>query len=563
MARRVVCRFGPPPEVPKPFAVLAKPRFVPSGLPSDVAAWYRTHEGVGLSASARHDVRLGTLAELQPLHAAELGGAGDASDSAGAGFRAVRVAVGRGAEVIAYVVAGTRFRFGSIVAFALGGFDSGALVLDVNFSSWMARLKRDDWVEWGLSQGGIGGLPGGKAGCVAAALPAAQPRIDVVNSRGGAGRAVPFPTRPSTAPSAMASVSLRGLTKSYSNGVAALQPFSLELPAGERLVLVGPGGGGKTTLLRLIAGLEVARRRRDPHRRRPRQRRAAAPARGGPGRAAARILPANDRVGEPPGRYGAPIADALDLLRLGPLAQRRPHELSGGEQQRIALARLLVRRPAVWLLDEPLAALDPAFRSEFRADLHLLLNRLLPTMILVTHDPTDAPALGRRVGVLECGFLRQVGTPDELRDRPGNRSAALALGRFAIIKGCVVGGDPSGRTFVAEAGPVSLPLPPRLAARAEGRPGSRLTLGTRPEDFLRRTPEGPPPDEPGATLDGWPVVLAEPDGSGWLLTLGRPSCRLRVAWPSGPPPAVGALTHWFLPAGRCVWFDPDSGDRID
>ena len=101
---------------------------------------------------------------------------------------------------------------------------------------------------------------------------------------------------------------------------------------------------------------------------------------------------------------------SLDLLQLGPLLHRYPHELSGGERQRVALAKLLARGAGVWLLDEPFSNLDPVFRSDFRRDLHLLLDRFAATIILVTHDPIDALALGRRVGVLGDGRLQQLGT---------------------------------------------------------------------------------------------------------------------------------------------------------
>lgn len=329
---------------------------------------------------------------------------------------------------------------------------------------------------------------------------------------------------------------------------------------GERLVLVGASGSGKTTLLRLIAGLEdpdagdveidgVRVNDVPPHRR-------------GVGLVSQRPtlyphMTVRKNLSVEVKASAERIAESIELLRLSHLLERYPHQLSGGELQRVALARLLIRQPSVWLLDEPLAALDPAFRSEFRADLHLLLSHVRPTMILVTHDPTDAPALGHRVGVLGDGRLKQIGTPEELRDRPKHRLVALALGRFHIMYGCVVGGDISVWRLATEKEPVEVPLPNWLRLP----PGSRLTLGIRPEDFLRRTPDSAPPNQPGAVLDGWSVVLAEPDGSGWLLTLTRQQCRLRVAWSSGPPPAIGALTNWFLPADRCVWFSVE-GDRI-
>ncbi len=229
----------------------------------------------------------------------------------------------------------------------------------------------------------------------------------------------------------------------------------------------------------------------------------------------------------------------------------------------MALAKLLVRPAGVWLLDEPFSNLDPVFRSEFRRDLHLLRDRAKATIILVTHDPIDALALGRRVGVLGDGRLQQLGTPGQLRDRPGNRFVAFCLGRLSLIDGRAGGGDPPGREFVSEDGSVTVPVPADIARRLGPDPAPNLTLGIRPEDVLAWSPgERPNPSGVGAVLTGWPVVLAEPVGSGWLLTLARGRSRLRVWRPSGSPPPVGAPADWFLPADRCLWFD-GTGRRID
>lgn len=379
----------------------------------------------------------------------------------------------------------------------------------------------------------------------------------------------------------MPSVSLLGVSKTYPGGVVGLRPTDLAVEADDRLALLGPSGSGKTTLLRLVAGLEdpdageihIAGKRVDqlpPHRRgvamlpqRPAlyphltiegNLQAARRAGGGtpPGNAPA-------RGGEPPGS-----SEIADLLRLGPLLSRYPHELSAGERQRVALAKLLARGAGVWLLDEPFSNLDPVFRSDFRHDLHLLLDRSAATIILVTHDPMDALALGRRVGVLGDGRLQQLGTAEELRDRPGNRFVAFCLGRLGLIDGRAGdGGDPSGRTFTSEDGSVTVPVPAGVARRLGPGPAYNLTLGIRPEDVLAWSPgERPNPSGSGAVLIGWPVVLAEPVGSGWLLTLARERSRLRVWRPSGSPPPVGTTADWYLPADRCLWFD-DTGRRID
>ena len=372
----------------------------------------------------------------------------------------------------------------------------------------------------------------------------------------------------------MSSVSLHAVSKTYPGGPAGLLPTDLSVAAGERLALLGPSGSGKSTLLRLVAGLETPTtgevRIADidvtgipPHRR-------------GVGLLPQRpalyphlTVNANLRTGRP----AVDPASAIELLRLGSLLDRYPDQLSGGERQRVALGKLVARNPAVWLLDEPFSPLDPMFRDEFRHDLHLLLATINATILFVTHDPIDALALGHRIGVLGEGRLQQLGTAEQLRDRPGNRFVAACLGRLSLVDGTVCDGLPdarrpaggrggdfdSGATFVSECGAVVAPIP----AGVGGRHGDALTLGIRPDDLTSRPtrPAGPLP--PGAVpLDGWAVVHAEPVGGGWSLALARGRTRVRANWPAGPPPAAGTATDWALNADRCVWFD-HTGRRID
>lgn len=183
-------------------------------------------------------------------------------------------------------------------------------------------------------------------------------------------------------------------------------------------------------------------------------------------------------------------------------------------------------------------------------------------MILVTHDPIDALALGRRVGVLGDGRLQQLGTPERLRHRPGNRFVAEALGRFVLVGGRArgrAGGGPA--EFASDDGSVVVPLPAAVARRAAARSAPGLTLGVRPEDVIPRSPGDDPAT--GAVLTGWAVVLAEPAGGGWLVTAASGRTRVRAAWAAGPPPPVGAATDWYIPAARCAWFDGATGGRID
>jgi ABC-type sugar transport system ATPase subunit len=347
---------------------------------------------------------------------------------------------------------------------------------------------------------------------------------------------------------------VHGLTKTYPGGVVGLRPTDLTVARGERVVLLGPSGSGKSTLLRLIQGLESADggevwvdgRRVDglpPHRR------------------GVALLPQRvalyphltvgqnlEAVQSP----GTAVPGLSDLLQLPPLLLRYPHQLSGGERQRVALAKLLRLNRPVWLLDEPFSGLDPMFRSEFRHDLLLFAASAGATILLVTHDPIDALAIGQRIGVLADGILRQVGTPDELRSAPGHRFVAFCVGSHSLLDGAVeVAGD-GDPVFVAEGGSVRVPVPPFASRRAE------LTLGLRPADLVQRSPGDPT----CGTITGWPLVSAEPDGSGWLLTVARGRTRVRVEWRSAPPPPVGTFTDWTIPAARGTWFDRATGDRL-
>jgi multiple sugar transport system ATP-binding protein len=364
----------------------------------------------------------------------------------------------------------------------------------------------------------------------------------------------------------LAALELTGVSKRYPSGAVGLSGVSFSVASGECFALLGPSGSGKSTLLRIVAGLE------QPD--------------------AGEIRIGGVRVNEiPPHKRGIALVpqrvalypqmtirdhleslsrasgsnNPIELLGLGHLLDRKPHELSGGERQRVALARAVARQAGVWLLDEPLTALDPVFRAGFRADLPLLNARSGATILLVTHDPIDALALGRRVGVLGDGRLQSVGTPGELTRRPGNRFVAFCLGRLCLVDGAVRPGDaevgePAGALFASADGSVVVPLPANIAGKVS--PSTRnLTLGFRPED-LSSVPPDPPP-VPGARLTGWPAVSAEPDGSGWRLTLVRKQTRLQAAWPAGSPPPVGAPRDWFLPADRCHWFAGPAGDRID
>src|SRR6266576_2747915 len=287
----------------------------------------------------------------------------------------------------------------------------------------------------------------------------------------------------------MASVTLRRLSKVYDGGVQALHDLDLDVRDGELLVLLGPSGSGKTTVLRCIAGLEeptsgevVIGERVVTHEQ---------PA----ARDVAMVfqtpalyphLSVRDNIAFPLEIRGVAhaqvarrVLETATRLGLQEVLDRLPARLSEGERQRAALGRAIVRGAKVFLLDEPLSRLDAQLRIELRAEL-LALHRALAgggggaTMIYVTHDQTEAMTMGQRIAVLHEGRLRQVGTPEEVYQRPADVHVARFVGTPGMngLQGRGRGTEQEGR--VLEAG--SLLIPVELSTY-EG----ELQVGIRPE----------------------------------------------------------------------------------
>jgi multiple sugar transport system ATP-binding protein len=353
----------------------------------------------------------------------------------------------------------------------------------------------------------------------------------------------------------MAEVALEHVGKHFAPGVAALDDLTLTVGDGELLVLVGPSGCGKTTTLRLIAGLETLTtgtiriggrvvsdlppRLRDvalvfqrptlyPHLNVADNLAFGVRLREGGvlGRWIGRLRgapPAADGNAD----LGKRVRETAELLGLTDLLGRRPTQLSGGQQQRVALGRALVRRPAVFLLDEPLSNLDPTLRHEMRRELHLLQRRLRATMVYVTHDQVEAMTLGDRVVVLDRGRVQQAGRPLDLYERPANRFVAGFLGwpPMNFFDGRMVRRDGGGMVLVA--GGRELPLSAETFGPLVAYNGGDVTVGIRPESV--KVGEGI--GRPGWVMD---VLLVEPLGSATLVTLGRDGWQL-LALAGGRP----------------------------
>jgi multiple sugar transport system ATP-binding protein len=235
----------------------------------------------------------------------------------------------------------------------------------------------------------------------------------------------------------MASVEFRSVSKSF-DGVDAVDNLSLAIADREFLVLLGPSGCGKSTALRMLAGLEdptsgevligerlvndVAPKDRDiamvfqsyalyPHK-----------------TVLENVEFPLKAAGVERGERRRRATAAAEQLGLGDLLNRKPGAMSGGQRQRVALARAIVREPAVFLMDEPLSNLDAKLRSETRAELIALHARLSATFVYVTHDQVEAMTMANRIAIMNRGKLQQVGTPQEVYDRPANVFVAQFIG---------------------------------------------------------------------------------------------------------------------------------------
>ena len=292
----------------------------------------------------------------------------------------------------------------------------------------------------------------------------------------------------------MASLSLTNVCKVYPNGFEAVKDFSLEVEDQEFIIFVGPSGCGKSTTLRMIAGLEeissgelkidgrvvndVEPKDRDiamvfqnyalyPH------------------------MTVFDNMAfglklrkVPKDESKKKVEEAAKILDLEKLLDRKPKALSGGQGQRVAMGRAIVRNPKVFLMDEPLSNLDAKLRVQMRSEIASLHNRLKATIIYVTHDQTEAMTLGTRIVVLKDGVIMQVDSPQKLYNEPNNLFVAGFIGspQMNFIDAvCKVEGERVTLNFEK----TSVVLPPAKAKKLidGGYNGKTVVMGIRPEDI--------------------------------------------------------------------------------
>ena len=315
----------------------------------------------------------------------------------------------------------------------------------------------------------------------------------------------------------MASIALKNVTKVFDRRITAVCGVTLDVRDGEFLAIVGPSGCGKTTILRLIAGLEsptsgevrIADRVVNPTS--PRDRNIAMVFQEGllyPHMNVRDNLAFPLRMRRQPQQEVTRRVDAvIDMLGIRDLADRKPAGLSGGQRQRVALGRAVVREPTAFLFDEPLSSLDAGLRQTLRREIKALHQRLGTTMLYVTHDQSEAMALGERICVLRDGRAQQVGSPGEVYDRPVNRFVAGFFGTppMNFLTGRI---RCEGGTNLIDLESGSVELPASLGSPPPGYRDKSVVVGLRPHDLAMEPPSG----RGNNRLSGH-VTLVEPLGS--------------------------------------------------
>ena len=351
----------------------------------------------------------------------------------------------------------------------------------------------------------------------------------------------------------MASISLKNVVKRYGHGktaVPVLHGINAEISDREFIVIVGPSGCGKSTLLRMVAGLEEIS--------------------GGDiaigGRVVNNLEPAERDIAMVFQNYAlyphmtvfdnmayglkikkVPIAEikvrvdkAAKILELGHLLERKPRELSGGQRQRVAMGRALARQPQLFLFDEPLSNLDAKLRVEMRAEIKRLHQASGITSVYVTHDQVEAMTLGSRIAVMKGGVVQQLGTPDDIYNRPANTYVATFIGSptMNLLRGAATGGQ-----FGIQGAALNL-APPASA--------NEVLLGVRPEHLVMND-SAPWRGKVSVVEPTGPDTYVVVDTAAGSVTL-RTDAQTRVQ----PGDAVGLAVE---PA-NAHWFDANSENRL-
>lgn len=367
----------------------------------------------------------------------------------------------------------------------------------------------------------------------------------------------------------MAQISLRNVSKIYKgNGNKAVDNLSLGIENKEFMVLVGPSGCGKSTTLRMIAGLEEVTEGKIWI-----------------GSHLVNDMPAKDRdiamvfqnyslyphmsVFEnmsfglklrkyPKVEIDRRVGEAAEILGIHGLLKRKPKQLSGGERQRVALGRAIVRKPLVFLFDEPLSNLDAKLRVQMRAEIHKLRLRLQTTFIYVTHDQTEALTMGDRICVLRDGKVQQCADPMEIYEHPANKFVAGFLGSppISLLEGRIIKKE---QKYYFDEGKIRVKLVAEMHKKIAPYEGKQVTLGIRAEDVYDKifVSDSTPDNTVRATCE-----VVEPLGSEVFLHLNTGLHTFIARVGAHNRPEINRDMDLVLDMSKVHFFDKDTENTI-
>jgi multiple sugar transport system ATP-binding protein len=363
----------------------------------------------------------------------------------------------------------------------------------------------------------------------------------------------------------MATVTFKDATRVYPGSTKpAVDKLNLDIADGEFLVLVGPSGCGKSTSLRMLAGLEEVNDGkifigdRDVTDLAPKDRDIAMVFQ------SYALYPhmtvrenmgfALKIAGVDKNEIESRVQEAAKILDLEPYLDRKPKAMSGGQRQRVAMGRAIVRKPQVFLMDEPLSNLDAKLRVQTRTQIAKLQRDLGVTTVYVTHDQTEAMTMGDRICVLKDGLLMQVGTPQDLYDTPANVFVAGFIGSPAMN---IIEAPIDGHNVKFGNKPVA--LPDDVAAELSKRGRTKVVVGMRPEDLRVSDSE-----------EAWPVEVLIVEGLGadaYVYTEvqlpGGHKQQIVVRTDGRQHPARGSTLGLQAVHHHVHFFDPETGERIE
>ena len=367
----------------------------------------------------------------------------------------------------------------------------------------------------------------------------------------------------------MAQVVLDHVRKVYDNGYVAVHDATFTVEDGEFMVLVGPSGCGKSTTLRMIAGLEEVTRgdiyigTRRVNDLPPRDRDIAMVFQNYalyPHMSVYENMAFGLRLRKfPPDEIERRVREAAEILNLTELLDRKPAQLSGGQRQRVAVGRAIVRKPQVFLFDEPLSNLDAKLRTQMRTELAKLHRRLQTTTIYVTHDQVEAMTLGDRLVVMRAGHIQQIDTPLHIYNYPANKFVASFIGSppMNFIEGRIV--REQGLQFLSTDRSVHLPLMEKYHQALQPHVNHKVTLGIRPEDIYLADQVFS--DHPMAFAE---LVLdvVEPLGSELILYLRSPDYVLIARVAPSALPEEGQVLKVAIDLEKLHFFDAETEETL-